>query len=76
MAWGEGKANIVKKSVEDEVTNRVPASFLQEHNNAVFILDKEASSKLTRINKPWLVEKIVWTDKLTRKAVLGLALQS
>ncbi|HJY13705.1 MAG TPA: glucosamine-6-phosphate deaminase, partial [Flavobacterium sp.] len=75
MAWGEGKANIVKKSVEDEVTNRVPASFLQEHNNAVFILDKEASSKLTRINKPWLVEKVVWTDKLTRKAVLGLALQ-
>ena len=74
LAWGEGKANIVKKSVEDEVTNRVPASFLQEHNNAVFILDKEASSKLTRINKPWLVEKIVWTDKLTRKAVLGLAL--
>ncbi|TDO96153.1 glucosamine-6-phosphate deaminase [Flavobacterium sp. 245] len=75
MAWGEGKANIVKKSVEDEVTNRVPASFLQEHNNAVFILDKEASSKLTRINKPWLVEKVAWTDKLIRKAVLGLALQ-
>ncbi len=74
LAWGEGKANIVKRSVEDEVTNRVPASFLQEHDDAVFILDKEASSKLTRINKPWLVEKIVWTDKLTRKAVLGLAL--
>jgi len=75
LAWGEGKANVVKRSVEDEVTNRVPASFLQEHNNAVFILDKEASSKLTRINKPWLVEKVIWTDKLTRKAVLGLALQ-
>ncbi len=75
MAWGEGKANIIKKSVEDEVTNRIPASFLQEHNNAVFVLDKEASSKLTRINRPWLVEKVIWTDKLTRKAVLGLALE-
>ena len=74
MAWGEGKSDIIKKSVEGEVTNLIPASFLQEHNNAVFVLDKEASSKLTRINRPWLVEKIVWTDKLTRKAVLGLAL--
>ena len=73
MAWGEGKSNIIKASVEGTVTNLVPASFLQEHNNAVFVLDKEASSKLTRINTPWLVEKIEWTDKMTRKAVLGLA---
>ncbi len=75
MAWGEGKSNIVKASVEGTVTNLVPASFLQEHDNAVFILDQEAASKLTRIHKPWLVEKIVWTDKLTRKAVLGMALE-
>ncbi|WP_281229078.1 glucosamine-6-phosphate deaminase [Flavobacterium aquiphilum] len=74
MAWGVGKSNIIKASVEGEVTNRVPASFLQEHKNAVFVLDKEASSKLTRINTPWLVEEVVWTDKLIRKAVLGLAL--
>ncbi len=74
MAWGEGKSNIIQASVEGTVTNQIPASFLQEHNNAVFVLDKEASSKLTRINTPWLVEKIVWTDRLTRKAVLGLAL--
>ncbi|MFV8327555.1 glucosamine-6-phosphate deaminase [Flavobacterium sp. ZS1P14] len=74
MAWGEGKSAIIKKSVEGEVTNQIPASFLQEHNHAVFVLDKEASSKLTRINTPWLVEKIVWTDQLTRKAVLALAL--
>jgi glucosamine-6-phosphate deaminase len=74
MAWGEGKANIVKASAEGPVTNQVPASFLQEHDNAVYVLDKESSSKLTRINRPWLVEKIEWTDKLTRKAVLGLAL--
>jgi len=74
LAWGEGKSNIIKASVEGPVTNQVPASFLQEHNNATFVLDKEASSKLTRINTPWLVEKVVWTDKLTRKAVLGLAL--
>lgn len=74
MAWGEGKSNIIKASVEGTVTNQIPASFLQEHKNAVFVLDKEASSKLTRINTPWLVEEIVWTDKLTKKAVIGLAL--
>ncbi|WP_188049751.1 glucosamine-6-phosphate deaminase [Flavobacterium sp. GP15] len=74
MAWGEGKSNIVKASAEGTVTNQVPASFLQEHNNAVFVLDKEAASKLTRINRPWLVSTIDWTEQLTRKAVLGLAL--
>jgi len=73
MAWGEGKSNIIRTSVEGQVTNQVPASFLQEHDNAVFILDKEASSELTRINTPWLVEQIEWTDKMIRKAVLGLA---
>jgi glucosamine-6-phosphate deaminase len=74
MAWGESKANIIKESAEDQVTSRVPASYLQEHNNATFVLDKAASSKLTRINTPWLVEKISWTDKLSKKAVLSLAL--
>ena len=74
MAWGEGKSNIIKASVEDMVTNLVPASYLQEHNNATFVLDNAAASKLTRVNSPWLVEKIVWTDKLIRKAVLNLAL--
>lgn len=74
MAWGEGKSNIIKVAVEGQITNLVPASFLQEHNNAVFVLDQEASSKLTRIKTPWLVEKVTWTDKLIRKAVLSLAL--
>jgi len=74
MAWGEGKSNIIKASAEGGVTSLVPASYLQEHSNATFILDKEAASKLTRVNTPWLVEKIAWTDKLIRKAVLRLAL--
>lgn len=74
LAWGERKSNIIRASVEEEVTSRVPASYLQEHNNATFVLDQSAASKLTRINTPWLVEKIVWTDKLIKKAVLSLAL--
>ncbi|MCF7567880.1 glucosamine-6-phosphate deaminase [Sabulilitoribacter arenilitoris] len=74
LAWGERKANIIKASVEEEVTSLVPASYLQEHNNATFVLDQAAASKLTRIDTPWLVEKITWTDKLIKKAVLSLAL--
>ncbi len=74
LAWGEGKSNIIRASVEGEVTSRVPASYLQEHKNATFILDKAVASKLTRIDTPWLVEKINWTDKLIRKSVLRLAL--
>lgn len=75
LAWGESKSNIIKASTEGSVTSRVPASYLQEHHNATFVLDEAAASKLTRINSPWLVEKIVWTDKLIRKAVLNLALR-
>jgi glucosamine-6-phosphate deaminase len=74
MAWGERKSNIIKASVEGPITNQVPASFLQGHNNATFVLDIASASKLTRINTPWLVEKVTWSDKLIRKAVLGLAL--
>lgn len=75
LAWGERKSNIIKDSVEGIVTSQVPASYLQEHNNATFVLDKAAASKLTRVNTPWLVEKIEWTDKLIKKAVLSLALE-
>jgi len=74
MAWGEGKASIIKSSVEGELSSYIPASYLQEHDNASFVLDLEAASQLTRINTPWLVEKIEWSDKLIRKAVLNLAL--
>ncbi|MFC5683663.1 glucosamine-6-phosphate deaminase [Flavobacterium sp. MAHUQ-51] len=75
LAWGEGKSDIVKQAVEGPETNLVPASFLQEHRDVIFVLDKEASSKLKRIQTPWLVEQVTWTDDLIRKAVLGLALQ-
>lgn len=74
MAWGERKSNIVQASVEGPVTNQVPASYLQDHLNATFVLDKSAASSLTRKRTPWLVEEVEWTTQLTRKAVLGLAL--
>jgi glucosamine-6-phosphate deaminase len=47
MAWGEKKADIIKKAVEGEVSSDVPSTFLQEFNNVSFILDQGAASKLT-----------------------------
>eukprot|EP01089_Gocevia_fonbrunei_P023025 TRINITY_DN9533_c0_g2_i1.p1 TRINITY_DN9533_c0_g2~~TRINITY_DN9533_c0_g2_i1.p1 ORF type:complete len:550 (+),score=112.31 TRINITY_DN9533_c0_g2_i1:341-1990(+) len=75
MAWGEGKSSIIKASVEGPITEQVPASYLQEHPNSVFILDKGSSSKLTRVSTPWIVEKVEWDEKMIKKAVVGLALR-
>lgn len=46
MAWGEKKAEIVKKAVQGPVTIDVAASYLQNHPDTVFILDKGAASVL------------------------------
>jgi glucosamine-6-phosphate deaminase len=46
MAFGENKADAVKKMVEGPVTEEVPASILQNHGNVTLIVDQEAASKL------------------------------
>lgn len=72
MAWGEKKAPIIRATVEDRISDRVPATFLQGHNNVQFFIDRKAAGELTRANHPWLVSDIQWNDKLIRKAVLWL----
>ena len=46
MAWGEKKAEIVKRAVDGPVTDEVSASFLQLHPDARFILDQAAAAAL------------------------------
>ena len=46
LAWGKGKAAIVKEALTGPVTDRVSASFLQGHPDAAFYLDAEAGSAL------------------------------
>ncbi|NKI27056.1 glucosamine-6-phosphate deaminase [Arenibacter sp. 6A1] len=75
MAWGEGKSSIIRESVEGPITEKVPASYLQEHPNSIFILDQGSSSQLTRVSTPWIVEEVKWDAKLIKKAVVGLALK-
>ena len=73
LAWGEGKAQIIQRTIEGEITSKVPATYLQEHQNATLVMDKEAASELTRIKTPWLVTSCVWTEELKKKAIFWLS---
>jgi glucosamine-6-phosphate deaminase len=48
MAWGSAKAPVIKKAVEDDDTEQVPASLLQNHDDVTFIVDEGAAAELTR----------------------------
>ncbi|MBM3979555.1 MAG: glucosamine-6-phosphate deaminase [Planctomycetes bacterium] len=74
MAFGEHKAGIVYKAVEQPPTEAVSASFLQERKEAVVVLDEAAASELTAIKLPWEVGPCAWTPELVRKAVVALSL--
>ncbi len=88
MAWGQHKAEIVRAAVEGPVTPQVTASFLQEHENVHFVVDRAAAGALTRYRTPWLLgalgdmglewdpgtvrRAIIWLSHLRKKAVLKL----
>jgi glucosamine-6-phosphate deaminase len=72
MAWGEGKAAIVQRALEGDVTDQIPSTFLQKHPNTLVVLDQAASSHLTSVNTPWLLDSVEWTEPLIRKAVVWL----
>ena len=73
MAWGEGKASVIRKAVEGPITDQIPSSFLQKHLDCTVILDDAASSALTRIKTPWTLDNVDWNDTLIRKAVVWLS---
>ncbi|NLR94497.1 MULTISPECIES: glucosamine-6-phosphate deaminase [Flammeovirga] len=73
MAWGSGKAPIVKQMVEGNISMQVPATFLQNHDNTSVFLDEAASEQLTRVTTPWLVREVEWTPAMVKKAVVWLA---
>jgi glucosamine-6-phosphate deaminase len=72
LAWGEGKAGIIQKAVEGEITDHVPASYLQKHGNTKIIVDEGAAADLIRKKTPWLVGPCEWDDQLIRKGVVWL----
>jgi glucosamine-6-phosphate deaminase len=46
MAYGQNKAQIVSDTLTNEITGQVPATYLQKHENTVFVLDSAAASLL------------------------------
>jgi glucosamine-6-phosphate deaminase len=75
LAFGPNKADIVAKSVEGQISEDIPATFLQEHTNTVFHLDEASAQGLTRFKSPWLSGEIEWSEKLIRKAVCTMAME-
>jgi len=75
MAWGQLKASVVQKAVEGNLTEQIPASLLQQHNDCTFVTDEVAASELTRFKSPWLTGDTAWTPALMRKAVVNMALK-
>ncbi len=73
LAWGERKAAVIQAAVEGTVTERNPASYLQTHRNATFIIDQHAAFELTRVKSPWAVDTIEWDNKMVKKATTFLS---
>ncbi len=72
LAWGEGKANVLARAIEGDISEEIPASFLQMHKNARIIMDEAGGAELTRIKTPWLIDSVKWDVGLIKKAVVWL----
>ncbi len=48
LAFGEDKADAIKATVEGPVSTDCPASVLQNHDDAILLIDEAAASKLTK----------------------------
>lgn len=73
LAFGEGKAKIVARSIEGDMSSSVPATFLQSHPNTTFLLDSAAAAQLTETKTPWLIGDVLWSDLMVRRAVIWLS---
>ena len=74
MAWGN-KAAIVAQSVEGFVTEQIPASILQQHDDCTFVIDELAATDLTRFKSPWLTGSCEWTQQTIKRAVVNTSLK-
>ena len=75
MAWGSSKAAVLRKAVEEDDSEQVPASLLQNHDNVIFVVDEAAAAQLTRNKSPWLTGDCEWTPKMIKRAVVNMALE-
>jgi glucosamine-6-phosphate deaminase len=76
LALGEGKAAVIREMAEGPVSDRIPASFLQEHNDVALLMDCAAARDLTSVATPWLLGNVDWTQRTVKRAVLWLTQQA
>lgn len=76
MAFGEHKAGIIRRAVEEPPSTMVTASYLQDHSDFTVLLDAASAAELTEVKTPWLTGAVhEWDDRTTKRAVLWLARQ-
>jgi glucosamine-6-phosphate deaminase len=75
MAWSAAKSETIQRTLEGEISNQVPATFLQQHPDVQIIIDEAAAAELTRFKTPWLVKMCDWDDKMTKRAAVWLCLK-
>jgi glucosamine-6-phosphate deaminase len=73
VATGEHKAAIIRRAVEGEPDPDVAATYLQQHQNAVFYVDPAAAAELTRVRTPWVIGEVKWTREMEIEAVIWLS---
>jgi glucosamine-6-phosphate deaminase len=73
LVFGEHKAKVLAQAVEQPADPHIAASYLQQHPNALVVLDEAAADGLTRFRSPWLIGPVDWDERLIRKAVIWLA---
>ena len=52
----------VSNGMSDDVSDGVPATFLQGHPDALVVLDRAAAGRLTRERCPWSVRAVRWDE--------------
>jgi glucosamine-6-phosphate isomerase len=48
IANGEKKATIIKKMIEENITNQIPSTIMQQHSNGYIFLDEAAATQLKK----------------------------
>ena len=72
LAWGEGKASSVYNMAEGNISDHIPATYLQEHADVNVYLDYSSAAYLTRIHTPWKTGRCEWDNTLIKKGVYWL----
>ena len=82
VCFGEGRAGLVRRVVEEPATAELTVSLLQLHSSATVFADTAAAAQLTCVDTPWLLTgddslaQLDWTDEQIRRAVIWLALKT